>query len=225
MGETDVVLGGSTNSVTGDRSGLHLLDGDISGGLSHKSTLLVGDNGVVGPDTSLEEGDGSRGRVGDSAGSSKFIVKIRFPCGEELGGSSHSEVDSHVVVRKSSGRKGDSRLPREEERKRKHQLVGNTGVQTMEEDGILTIGGEGLDSGTDHGIVTSLLGSRDREGGPEIELRGLNLHGDEVVEGDGDLLDEIVHEVLNPEILVSGGKGIAGGGGSDDGGGDLQPSL
>ena len=218
VGETDVVLGGSTNSVTGDRSGLHLLDGDISGGLSHKSTLLVGDNGVVGPDTSLEEGDGSRGRVCGATDSRDLSDGRLVEGGEELGGSAHGEVDAHVVVGKGRGGEGNSRLPGEEERKGKHELVGDTGVEAVEEDGILSVGGEGLDSGTNHGIVTSLLGSRDREGGPEIELRGLNLHGDEVVEGDGDLLDEIVHEVLNPEILECRDW-------SDDGGGDLQPGL
>ena len=223
--ETDVVLGGSTNSVTGDRSGLHLLDGDVPGGLAHKSALLVGDDGVVGPDTSLEEGDGSRGGVGGATDSRDLRVGSQVVGGEELGGGAHGEVDAHVVVGKGRGGEGNSGLPGEEERKREHELVGDTGVEAVEEDGILSVGGKGLDSGTDHGIVTSLLGSRDREGGPEIELRGLNLHGDEVVEGDGDLLDEIVHEVLNPEVLVSGGNGIAGGGGSDDGGGDLQPGL
>jgi len=63
VGVTDVVLGGSTGGETGDRGGLELLDADIAGGLSHKLTLLVGNNSVVGPDAGTGEGKGGRGTV------------------------------------------------------------------------------------------------------------------------------------------------------------------
>lgn len=218
VGEPDVVLGGSTNREGGNGGGLHLLNGNVAGGLSHEGTLVVGDNGVVGPDARLEEGDGGRGGVGDTTGGGKLDKGEGVEGSKELGGSAHGEVDAHVVVRKGRGGEGNSGLPGEEERKRKHELVGHTGVKTVEEDGILSVGGGGLNTGTDHGIITSLLGGRDREGGPEVELGGLDLHGDKVVEGDGDLLDKVVHEVLDPEVLVVGG-------GRDNRGGDLQPSL
>ena len=108
VGESDVVLSGSTDGVTGDRGGLHLLDGNVPGGLSHKSTLLVGDDGVVGPDSSLEEGDGGRSSVGGWVGSSDLSSGGGVERGKELSSSSHGEVDSHVVVWKGGGREGDS---------------------------------------------------------------------------------------------------------------------
>jgi hypothetical protein len=216
VGETDVVLGGSTNGVAGDRGGLHLLDGNVPGGLAHKSTLLVGDNSVVGPDTSLEEGEGGRGGEGGRVGSSNLNIVGGVEGREELGGSAHGEVDAHVVVGKGSSGEGDSGLPGEEEGEGKLKAVGDGSVKSVKEDGILSVGGGGLDTGTDHGVVTGLLGGRDTEGGPEIELGGLDLHGNKVVEGDGDLLDKVVHQVLDPEVLV-----VSGGG--DDRGRDLQP--
>ena len=96
--------------------------------------------------------------------------------------------------------------------------MGDGSVKSVKEDGILSISGKGLDTGSDHGVVSGLLGGRDGEGGPEVELGGLDLHGNKVVEGDGDLLDKVVHEVLDPEVLV-------GGSGGDDWGGDLEPGV
>jgi len=111
-------------------------------------------------------------------------------------------VDAHVVVGKGGRGEGDSRLPGEEERKGEVELVGDTGVKSVKEDVVLSVGGKGLDTVSGHLLVSRLLGSGDGEGSPEIELSGLDLHSNKVVEGNSDLLHKVVHEVLNPEVLV-----------------------
>lgn len=219
VGVTDVVLGGSTNRETGDGGGLELLNTDITSGLSHKNTLLVGDDGVVGPDTGSGEGKGGRGTVTGGKDSRNLLdlSGVSVPRRDKTGSGAHDEVNAHVVVGKGGCGKGDSRLPGEEERKGKVELVGDTSVKSVKEDVVLSVGGKSLNTVSGHGLVTSLLGGRDRKGGPEIKLGGLDLHRDKVVESDGNLLDKVVHEVLDPEVLETRNGG-------HDGGSDLKPA-
>lgn len=217
VGVTDVVLGSSANRETGDGGGLELLNADITGGLSHKNTLLVGNDGVVGPDTGAGEGKSSGGAVSGTQSGGKLDKRCRVPRSDKTGSRAHDEVNAHVVVGKGGGGKGDSRLPGEEERKGKVELVRNTSVKSVKEDVVLSVGGKSLNTVSGHSLVTSLLGGGDGKGRPEIKLSRLDLHRDKVVESDGNLLDKVVHEVLDPEVLVPRS-------GSYNGGSDLKPA-
>lgn len=205
--EADIVagLGVGARGVGGHGGGLHLLDQDITGGTGHLLTLIVGHDGVVGPDANILEvgGGGDVGEVvngglatnggGDGGVDGQDFVPV-----------AEGELDSHIVIGQGGSRQSDTRVPGEEE--------GEGHVE-----GVLGEGGLGQDGGgglgkdvnvTNHILVTLILALGEGEGGPEVEVVVVEASGDEVVEGDAALLDKVMTHIVSPanKDARNGGK-------------------
>jgi len=176
--------------------GLYLFNEDIAGGTGHALTLIVGNNGVVGPYIDV----GESGNVNElcSRGNGALLHTAVGVGGgnEEIIPVTEHEGDTHVVVGEGSSGEGDTR------------------VTTIEEWEGEVEGGLGeLDSGqnewadvTDHVLVTFPLASGNSEGSPEVKVVAIKTSSDKVVECNGTLLDEVVHEVLGPAKVLHSRK-------------------
>ena len=168
VGETDVVrLVGVLERVEGlDRGSLHLLDKNIAWCARHSLTLVVGDNGVVGPNLDggkLGEGGSEIGEDGDTRDDDGLVGVEEgdvVPSDQELVVVSDGELDSHVVVRKGGGGEGNTRVAGVEEWEGE--------VEDLLWEGLA--GGDEVISHTDHVEVTNLLSRGSGESSPEIEL-------------------------------------------------------
>ena len=202
--ETDVKVVGTGGGEGLLRGGLDLLDEDITRSTGHPLTLVVGDNGVVGPHLDVVgDGDG-RGRQirrhhhGTSGldvelGGVGAVGRVHLPDVEKIRQVTETEEDPHVVIRKSGSGKSHTRVTGVEERKGKVEGLYGEALGRIDQ-----LGGV-----SNHIVVTHLLASRGGEGTPEIKVEVVETGRHEIVEGDAALTDEIVHEIGCPgDVLL-----------------------
>jgi len=196
VGETDVVgLVGVLEGVERlDGSCLDLLNKNITRGTGHALPLVVGDDGVVGPHLhggELGEGGSKIGEDGDT-GDDDGLVGVEegdvVPGHEELVVVADGELNAHVVVGKGGGGEGHTRVPGVEE--------GEGEVEHLLGKGLA--GGDKIVRHSNHVEVPDLLSGGGGEGRPEIELVVVEASGDKIVESNGGLTDEVVHEIRSP---------------------------
>ena len=199
VGETDIVrLVGVLERVERlDGSSLDLLDEDITRSASHTFTFIVGYNGVVGPNL-----DGGKfGEGGTEIGEDGYtrydngLVGVEegnvVPGNEELIVVTDRELDSHVVVRKSGSWESNTRVTSVEEWEGE--------VENLLWEGLA--GSDEVISHTDHVEVTNLFSRRSGESSPEIELVVIETSSYEVIESNGGLTDQVVHEIGSPGYI------------------------
>lgn len=162
---------------------LDLLDDHVAGALAHLHTLLVRNDGVVGPELNVREVARWRGTVVDQ------VVTVRD---HEIGDALEVDVNAHLVVGKRGGRERDTGVAAEEERER-HVDGGRLECRSAV--------GQGLDV-ADHVVVADALRGRDRVGGPDVEPDVIELLNLQVIEGDPAEVDEVVADVLDPASAV-----------------------
>jgi len=199
VGEPDVVgLVGVLERVEGlDRSCLHLLNKNITRGTGHALPLVVGNDGVVGPHLDggkLGEGGPEIGEDGDT-GDDDGLVGVEegdiVPGDQELVVVADRELDAHVVVRKGGGGEGHTGVPGVEEREGEVEHLLGKGLAR----------GDQIVGHSNHVEVSDLLTGRSGERSPEIELVVVETSGDEVVESNRGLTNEVVHEVRSPRHI------------------------
>ena len=238
VGETNV-KGVEVVGVEGlDGSGLHLLNEDITGSTSHSLTFVIGHDGVVGPHLAVGvEGhisgvigggvDGTGRGVNVEGGVGGGLVDI--PSIEKFVEITERKVDTHVVVRKSGSGESHTTITSIEEGEGEIENLGGEHLLGFDKVGGLS----------NHVGITNLLAGGGGEGRPEIELVGIETGGDQVVESDGTLTDEIVHEIGGPREesgnMVSGrtifqtdagvGRRSTGGGSDHPGDGHTEPGV
>ena len=199
VGETDVVrLVGVLEGVEGlDGSSLDLLDEDITGSTSHTFTFIVGYNGVVGPNLDgreFGEGGSEISEDGDTGYDNGFVGVEEgdvVPGNEELVVVTDGELDSHVVVRKSGGGEGNTRVAGVEEWEGE--------VEDLLWEGLA--GSDEVISHTNHVEVTNLFSRGGGEGSPEIKLVVIETSSYEVIESNGGFTDQVMHEVRSPGYI------------------------
>ena len=229
VGETNVVgLVGVLERVEGlDGGSLDLLDENITRSTGHALTLVVGDDGVVGPHLDggkLGEGGAKVGEDGDT-GEDHGLVGVEegnvVPRDEELVVVSDAELDPHVVVRKGGGGESHTRVAGVEEREGKVEHLLGEGLAGSDE----------VISHTNHVEVTNLLSRRSGERSPEIELVVIEAGSHEIVESNGGLADEVVHEIGSPGHIGIDGDiaaillGAVSGDGGNRGEDEAHPSV
>ena len=228
-----------------NRGSLDLLDEDIARGASHLLTLIVGDDGIVGPNVDVghdsvlirvqQVGSGDRGSVPDT---SLGVVGINR---QQLRQTTEGKVDTHFVIRQSSSRQSDTRITRVEKRQRQVEGSSRQNLTTLSIDvqraarGVLgrrregdgARVGQGRDV-TDHVVVTVALASRDSEGRPEVKVVVVETSSNQIVEGDLALGNQVVHQVASPteNTVASGARGgVVDSGGSNSVHRQAQPSV
>jgi len=205
--ETDVVawlgVGGGSEGLTW--GSLNLLNENVAGSTAHLFTLIVGDNGVVGPNLSLANGGSTSDQISNLSGSTGDSTSKRSDVinDKKLGPIAEAEVDAHFIVGKGGSGKSDTAVTSIEERKGKIESEGwnsdTSGVRASE---VIEI--------TNHVVVTVALASGNREGSPEVEMVTVEPRGDKVVEGDAALTAEIVHQIAGPAETTIGSELITG---------------
>ena len=241
VGEADVVADGDIGGEALLGSGLHLLDEDITRSTGHALTLVVGDDGVVGPHLGVvgNRHRGGGGEIGgDHHGAGGLDVElggggavggVHIPDVEEIGEVAEGEEDAHVVVGKRGGGESNTRVPGVEERKGEVEGLGGEDQGGIDE----------LGDVTDHVVVTHLLAGGGRKGGPEIKVEVIETSGDKVVEGDAALAHKVVHEIGRPgdvlvaqvvggstlDLCLTGSRGTGDAGGRDGGNGHTEPGV
>jgi len=195
VGETDVVAGRVGGVVGLDGGGLDLLDEDVTGGTGHALPLVVGHNGVVGPDLDVGEvhigvqeisrGGGATSAVG-GGGTTSGCGHI--PSSQEIEEPTEREVEAHVVVGKSGRGEGHTRVAGIEEGEGKVEHLGGEVKSRVDQ----------VAGGSDHVGITNLLGTGCGESRPEIELEVAEASRHQVVEGDAGLKDQVVSHIGRP---------------------------
>ena len=169
------------------RSSLNLLNQNIARGATHTLALVVGYDGVLGPYVGAGQGGGNTAyqvrRSRGAAGRGGVGVY-----NQQLGPVTYLEVDAHLVVGQGSRGQTYTGVTSEEEGQGNVQGVRGQVLSTMGE----------LGNVTDHVVVTDLLGGRYGEGSPEVQEVVVKASGNQIVEGDGALLDKIVTQVVSP---------------------------
>lgn len=229
VGETDVVrLVGVLERVERlDGSSLDLLDEDITGSASHTFTFIIGYNGVVSPNLDggkFGEGGAEISKDGDT-GYDNGLVGVEegnvVPGNEELVVVTDGELDSHVVVRKSGSWESNTRVTSVEEWEGE--------VEDLLWEGFA--GSDEVISHTDHVEVTNLFSRRSGESSPEIELVVIETSSYEVIESNGGLTDQVVHEIGSPGYIGIDGNittvflGSVSGDGGNRGEDKAHPSV
>lgn len=189
---------------------LNLLDDHITGILTHLDTLVIVHNGVVAP--SLDIGDGgsvravNEGEGGVVAHLNNIVESGRVGANthvqdEKILPPAETVVDLDVVERKGRDGKSQTRVLGIEEGDGKiEEFAGAEGVA----------GRHGVNHGgnvSDHVPVTDALGSIDVELGVKVEPVAVKLVDNQIIEGDVDLFNKIVHEVSGP---ADGGISVDG---------------
>ncbi len=194
------------------RGGLDLLDEDVPGGAGHTLPLVVGDDGVVGPDLGVSENGGG----GDVSSDNRHTPGTgpRVLSDEKVLPIPEGEGNAHLVVGKGGGGEGNTTVPAVEEGKGK--VEGGRGKDVL----VGARGGE-LSVVSDHVVVTIALAGGHGEGSPEVEVVVVKPSSDEVVEGDAAVPDKIVHQVPGPTNTGGG----TGSGGTDRGEGKAKPRV
>ena len=195
---------------------LDLLNEDITRSLAHELTLVVADEGILGPHLHVGQLDVGvqevrRGGIGghttrtSTTGDGGDVVND-----EKVGPVAEVEAQLHLVVGQSSRRESNTRVAgvaireRQDERggRDDETVVGGTnGVGVVIEEGNVS----------DHVIVANALGRGDREGRPEIKEVVVKTHLDQIVEGHCRLLQQVVHQVARPTDARVGAETSRGG--------------
>ena len=207
-------LGVSARGVGGDGGSLDLLDEDVASGTGHLLTLIVGDDGIVGPDADILEVGGG-GDVGEvvNGGLASNGGGDGGVDGEEVIPVAEGELDSHIVVGKGGSGEGDASIPGEEEGERNVESI-------LGEGGLCENGGGGLCEDVDvtnHILITLIFALGKCESGPEVEVVVVETSGHKVVEGDAALLDKIVTHIVTPTNKDARDGGEFGEGASEPG--------
>lgn len=195
------------------RRGLHLLNEDITRGASHTLTLVVGDNSVVSPDLSSAEDRYASQEVSGWDDCHALFSAYNGVVGhdEKVAPVTEGEVNTHLVVRKGRGRKGNTAIPAVEEWKRE---VESKGWNRRETRWNRRRAGYALDHGrevTDHVVVAVALSGRHSEGRPEVQVIVIEPSRYEVVERDATFTDDVVHEVTSPpKVRGQASPGVRG---------------
>lgn len=201
---------------------LHLLHEHISRRTGHSLTLVVGDDCVVGPNLGVAEvGVGLEGDVagegGEGQGHASGHGGVDVVDDEQIGPVAEREVDAHLVVGQRGGGERDAGIAAVEEGEGQVEGEGGDGLA----DGVLT---SEIVEVADHVVVAVALSGGHSEGAPEVEVVVVEASGDEVVEGDAALADDVVHEVARPAQAAVDAELVVGSQG-DGGRGQTQPSL
>lgn len=173
---------------------MNLLDQNIARGTGHTFTFIVGDDGIICPNLDTGEfweGGAKVGEDWDTRDNNGFIgIKEGnvVPRYQEFVVVSDGELNSHVIVRKSSCWKGYTTVTSEEERKGEIEDFLLEGFS----------GGDEVISHTDHVEVTDLFTCGGCESSPEIELVVVETSSDQIIKGNGSFSDQIVHEIGCP---------------------------
>lgn len=202
VGESDVVrgVGRGDGRVRLKRGDLHLLDQDVTGGTAHAFTLVVGDDGVVGPHlhhvelrgheltghvpVGVLDGGGEHAVVVHRVGDDLVLIEQVLPVAED-------EVDAHLVVRQGRGGEGHTTVAGVEQRQ--GQVDDSLG------DGLAIAVNVGeVRERADHLVVAVQFAGRRREGAPEVQVNRRERRGDEVVEGDGAVCHQVVRQIGGP---------------------------
>ena len=227
--EMNVDAGRVAGAVHGLRVvGLDLLDEEITRSLTHEFAFVVGDEGVLGPDLNVGESHVGVGQIG-RRGIGRHTTRASpardgsdIVDDQEIGPVTEVEAEFHLVVRKSGRGESDTRVTSVAIRERQHErgcrndqtVVGGTdgvGVVVQERDV------------ANHVLVADTLGGRDRESRPEVQEVVIETHLDQVVKGDGGLLEQVVHEVPSPTHTGIGTETSGSGVNRDGGERDTEP--
>jgi hypothetical protein len=205
VGEANIVAGLriGTRSVGSNGCSLNLLNEDITSSAGHLLTLIVGNNSVVSPDTDILKVRGSSdiaevinsGLATSGRRNSSVDCKKIIPVSE-------GEINSHIIVRKSSSGEGDTSIAREEERKRNVKSIFRERSLSERSSGRLN---ENINV-SDHVLVTIILALGKSEGSPEVKVVVVKASGNEIVESDAALLDKIVTNVVSPTSPDTGDR-------------------
>lgn len=229
VGETNVVAGSVGGVVGLGGSGLHLLDEDVAGGTSHALTLIVGDNGVVGPHLHIGEvsaagvanvgaGGGATGQV-DSGATTHGGLHI--PSSQQVVETAESEADAHVIVGKGGGGERHTTVAAEEQGQRQVQHLGGE-----HQGGVNQVAGR-----ANHVGITHLLATGHGEGRPEVQKEAVETSSHQVVESDATLAHKVVGKVGGPRqeglegVVGVGLVGGSAGGRHNLGEGEPKPSV
>ena len=227
MGETDIVGGGVSGVVGLGRSCLHLLDKNITRGTSHALTLIVRHDGIVSPDLDIVKINGGAGEIGAVGGTSGLVDdgsgggSDHIPSSKKVKETTERKVETHVVVRKSSGGERHTRITSIEERKGKVEHLGRENKRRINE----------IAGSTNHVGISNLLGTGDGKGSPEIQLEVAETSGHQVVEGNASLANQVVRKVGRPgqvglEAATIGQDGRSSGCGRDNrGDSETEPCV
>lgn len=206
MREAYIIANVDTHSSWGERLVLKFLilgKNDVTGTLTHLNSLVVVNNSVHSPHLNvLESGCGvigtSNEHISDSSGSTHTTSTGIDD--EKIRERSKLEIKMNLVEWKSTRWNSGTGIQEEGNGERK-QVCGS---YTELESSIITRlnlrsnrSGHGSDL-TDHVVVTDDLAALDVELPEVVEPEALDLVDFELVEGDGTLLDEIVHETICP---------------------------
>ena len=228
-----------------DWGSLNLLDENVAWCAGHLLALVVGDDGVVGPDIDIRH-DLVGVRVEQvawddwSRGPDALNVLVN---GEQIAEVAESKVDAHFVVWQSSGWQSDTRVTRVEEWQwqvksgRWQDLLTSSVYVNLASIFTSELGwrwegnsawvGKRIDV-TNHVVVTVALAGWDGEGRPEVEVVVIEASGNEIVEGDSAFRDQVVHQVSGPakdSVTIGGSNGSVGSGSSNSVHGQTQPGV
>lgn len=175
------------------RSCLDLLNEDISGRTTHSLPLFVADNRVIGPYLDIIQF--WRARDIGAYDWHGCVVRVcwvgRVIQNEEFVPVPEIKGDLHLVIRQSSRWESDAGVAREEERKWEIESLlgeGNPGFMR---------GGKAVYI-TDHVVIPDALTLGDRERGPKVEMIVIESSSDQIVKGNTNLSDQVVHKVFGP---------------------------
>ena len=229
VGEVDVDAGGVAGAVNRLRVvGLDLLDEQIAGGLAHQLALVVGHQGVLGPDLDVRQGDVRVGQVrlggigGDTTRASTARDGSDVVDNQQVGPVTEVEAQLHLVVRQSGGGESNTSVACVAVGEGQHQGGGGDGQTIVGgTDGVRVVVQQR--DVANHVLVADALGRGDGEGRPEVQEVVIETHLDQVIEGDGGLLQQVVHQVAGPTNAGVGTETSGGGIDGDRGEGHAQP--
>ena len=229
VGEVDVDAGGVAGAVNRLRVvGLDLLDEQIAGGLAHQLALVVGHQSVLGPDLDVRQGDVRVGQIrlggigGDTTRASTARDGSDIVDDQQVGPVAKVKAQLHLVVRQRGGGEGNTSVAGVAVGEGQHQGGGRDGQTIVGgTDGIGVVVQQR--DVANHVLVADTLGRGDGEGRPEVQEVVIETHLDEVVKGDGGLLQQVMHQVAGPTNAGVGTETRGGGIDGDRGEGHAQP--
>jgi hypothetical protein len=192
------------------RSCLALLNEDITRSTSHSLTFVIGNNGIVGPYLASSNGGSAADKIGSQSRSTADSQRSRrrrngssIINDKELVKFSEREVNSHLIVRKSSSRKSYTTVSGVEERKGKVKCVSrDRSSWSMRSSQIIKV--------TNHIVVSISLSSGDSESCPEVKMVVIESSSNQIVECYTAFSDNIMHEVSCPSQSTVNSKRVVG---------------
>lgn len=180
-------------------SRLDLRDEHVTGSITHLDTLVVVDDGIVSVSRGIRQEGALRSRA------SNVNVADRGHTRARSGRRGHTGVDDHEILPATEGvvdldlvegqsgnGEGETRVLREPERQRARV------VSVTTESGTGIDGGGQIGSLADHVLIAVNLAGRSAELVVKVEPEAVKLLDDKLVKGDGDVLEDVVHEEVSP---------------------------